>query len=44
MGAVCRGFDQTLDRQDTSQFDAVGGLWGLRRYHLADDVQAVLDR
>ena len=44
MGTVYREFDKTLDRQDMSRFDAAGGLWGLRRCHLADDVQAVLDR
>ena len=44
MGAVYRGFDQTLDRQAPSRFDAAGGLWGLRRNNLADDVQADLDR
>ena len=27
MGTVYRGFDTTLDRQDTSRFDAAGGSW-----------------
>jgi hypothetical protein len=44
MGTVYRGFDTTLDRQDTSQFVAVGRLWGICGPDLADDVQAVLDR
>ena len=44
MGTVYRGFDTTLDRQDTSRFDAAGRLWGICGHDLADDVQADLDR
>jgi hypothetical protein len=43
MGAVYRGFDTTLIAK-TRPGLMFSGLWGLRRYHLADDVQTVLDR
>lgn len=43
MGTVYRGFDTTLIAK-TRPGLMFSGLWELRRYHLADDVQTVLDR
>ena len=41
-GASLRRRKPGFNRQNTTAYDAFGGLWGICGDHLADDVQAIL--